>query len=185
VALDVSQEVSTFEIRSLFGEDQVILDKTEASSNLVVQDSQTIIIGGLIREDTTNAKSGLPFLSKTPVLGYLFRNITMTSIRAELIIILTLTPLVIKNQREATAGTSRCIENITSSDTKGRLKRVDEGWRADLRRDPADAPDVVMLLEPPPPKGMKPITPQTQTERSTSLLPEQRHSPGPDGCAVY
>ena len=53
-------------------ETQIILDKTEASSNLVVQDGQTIIIGGLIREDSTRSGNGIPFLRNIPVLGYLF-----------------------------------------------------------------------------------------------------------------
>ena len=153
VTLDVSQEISTYEIKSLFGEDQVILDKTEATTNLVVRDGQTIIIGGLIREDATSSKSGLPFLSKIPVLGYLFRTTNTTTSRVELIILLT--PHVIKNQGEAASATSKYIENITSSDTKGGLKR-DELLKSGVQiregtRPAQNTPDVVITIENPAP----------------------------------
>ena len=123
VALEVSQEVSTFETLTLYSnETQIILDKTEASSNLVVQDGQTIIIGGLIREDSTRDGSGIPFLRNIPVLGYLFGNTHRKKTRTELIILLT--PHVIRDQREAKAITGEYVDNITTLSTgKGGLTR--------------------------------------------------------------
>jgi general secretion pathway protein D len=123
VSLDLSQEVSTFRTQQLFAnETQIILDKTEATTNLVVQDGQTVIIGGLIREDTDRNRQGVPFLSKIPILGYLFGNTSRTSSRVEIIILLT--PRVVKNQREAKTVTSEYIDNITGADTsKGGLRR--------------------------------------------------------------
>jgi len=121
VTLEVSQEVSTFETLTLYSnETQIILDKTEASSNLVVQDGQTIIIGGLIREDTTRDGSGIPFLRSIPVLGYLFGNVHRKGTRTELIILLT--PHVIRDQREARSITGEYVDNITTLSTgKGGL----------------------------------------------------------------
>jgi general secretion pathway protein D len=123
VALEVSQEVSTFETLTLYSnETQIILDKTEASSNLVVQDGQTIIIGGLIREDSTRSGNGIPFLRNIPVLGYLFGSIDRKRTRTELIILLT--PHVIRDQREAKAITGEYVDNITTLSTgKGGLTR--------------------------------------------------------------
>ena len=103
-------------------ETQIILDKTEASSNLVVQDGQTIIIGGLIREDKTSSGSGIPFSGSIPMLGYLFGNRTGRRPRTEIIILLT--PHVIKDQREAKAITNEYVDNITGLDAgKGGLTR--------------------------------------------------------------
>jgi type II secretory pathway component GspD/PulD (secretin) len=125
VSLELSQEVSTFRTQQLFAnETQIILDKTEATTSLVVQDGQTVIIGGLIREDTDRTRQGVPFLSKIPILGYLFGNTSRTATRVEIIILLT--PRVVKNQREARGITSEYIDNITSTDTsKGGLRRDD------------------------------------------------------------
>ena len=46
----------------------IILNKAEATTNVVVKDGETIVIGGLIREDTTKSITGVPWLSKIPLL---------------------------------------------------------------------------------------------------------------------
>jgi type II secretory pathway component GspD/PulD (secretin) len=124
VALEVGQEVSTFSTIPLgnAGETQIIINKTEASTNLVVQDGQTIVIGGLIREDNSKALSGVPFLSKIPLIGWLFGNTQDDKSRAELIILLT--PHVIKNQKDAQAVTSDYVDQMTES-SKGRIQKED------------------------------------------------------------
>ena len=73
VSLELHQEVSTFTTQVLYtASTQIIINKTEATSNLVVQNGQTIVIGGLIREDTSKSLTGIPYLSKIPIVGYLF-----------------------------------------------------------------------------------------------------------------
>jgi len=123
ISLDISQEVSSYgTIQLTTSEKQIIVNKTEASTNLTVQDGETIIIGGLIREDTTNSEVGVPFLSKVPLLGFLFGNRSREAQRQELIILLT--PHVLKNQKEARNITNEYINNITNVDlTKGGIRR--------------------------------------------------------------
>jgi general secretion pathway protein D len=100
VSLELSQEVSSLgENVAIAGQAFASINKTEASTNLVAQDGETIIIGGLIREDVTKSRSGIPFLSRIPILGYLFGSTINESTRNELIILLT--PHVIRNQQEA------------------------------------------------------------------------------------
>ncbi len=121
VSLDLSQEVSSYDTIKLFdGEENIIVKKTEATTNLVVQDGQTILIGGLIREDISSARSGIPFLSKIPVLGYLFGSTTDENHRKELIILLT--PRVIKSHGDAQRTTSGYIDDITRTG-KGKMKK--------------------------------------------------------------
>jgi type IV pilus assembly protein PilQ len=45
----------------------------EGRTTLLVDDGQTAVIGGLTTLDTINTKRGVPFLSKIPLIGYLFR----------------------------------------------------------------------------------------------------------------
>jgi type II secretory pathway component GspD/PulD (secretin) len=121
VSLDIVQEVSTFSTVLLFSDEkQIILNKTEASTNLIVQDGQTIVIGGLIREDESKAKAGIPFLSKIPILGYLFGNTGMDESRTELIILLT--PRVIKTQKDAAVATSSYVDRFTDTGAGGDIK---------------------------------------------------------------
>jgi general secretion pathway protein D len=124
VTLDINQEVSTFFTQSLYVDStQIILNKTEASSNLVVQDGQTIVIGGLIREDTTRESSGIPYLSKIPVLGYLFGRQTKDVTRTEIIMLLT--PRVLKSQKDAKDATSGFVDKFTE---RGNIKKEDLQW---------------------------------------------------------
>ncbi len=119
IALEVTQEVSDFSTQSLFGSDQIVISKREATSNLVAQDGQTIVIGGLIKEKMTKGRSGLPLLSKIPVLGYLFGSTTDTNDRTELIILLT--PHVIRHEvdaRDVTSGYIKRLQGIKDIDIK-------------------------------------------------------------------
>ncbi len=120
VSLEISQEISTADKITLGGTEELLLNKTEATTNLVVQDGQTIVIGGLIREDTTKAREGIPLLYKIPFLGWLFGEWNGGQSRQEIIILLT--PRVIKNQKDAREASGEYIENMSEASEK-RIKK--------------------------------------------------------------
>lgn len=123
IFLELSQEISSIgDITvDVGGLKNITIDKIEAMSNLVAQDGETIIIGGLIREDSSTSKDGIPFLSKIPIIGNLFGNTTDDTTRTELIILLT--PHVIRNQKEAGEITTGYIDRYKGT-TKD--KKIDE-----------------------------------------------------------
>jgi hypothetical protein len=65
------------------------------TSNIMVKDGHTIVIGGLFRESSDSARSQTPFLGNLPVAGALFRNQRDRTTREEIIILLT--PHIIKD----------------------------------------------------------------------------------------
>ncbi|MGD1076283.1 MAG: hypothetical protein ABR903_09465, partial [Thermodesulfovibrionales bacterium] len=103
------------------GLSEVSINKIEATTNLVSQDGDTIIIGGLIREDTTKSNTGIPFLSRIPVIGALFGSQGDVTSRQELIILLT--PHVTRNLREAKDVTLDYV-NRYKAETKD--KQIDD-----------------------------------------------------------
>jgi type II secretory pathway component GspD/PulD (secretin) len=114
VALELSQEISSLGANvSIAGQSFASINKTEAKTDLVAQDGQTIIIGGLIREDLTQSKSGIPILYKIPVIGSLFGSTVNEKTRTELIILLT--PRVMRNVEEAKIVTSDYIDRFTKT----------------------------------------------------------------------
>jgi len=122
VALQISQEVSTYSKDTLYADEtQIILNKTEASTNLVVQDGQTIVIGGLIREDDSKARQGIPFIYKIPILGHLFGNTDNDASRTELVILLT--PHVIKDQQDAKEITHKFADKVTDKQMNKEIKQ--------------------------------------------------------------
>jgi general secretion pathway protein D len=113
VSMELSQEVSDFVFQAIGTNTFPVFTKREASTYLVAQDGQTIVIGGLISENKGRTRSGLPFLSKIPILGYLFGYTDDTFDRTE--IILLLTPKVVRNQTEAGNLTNYYIHRLDKS----------------------------------------------------------------------
>jgi len=68
---------------------------TEVTSNVMVKDGHTVVIGGLFRESSTSAKGQVPGLGNLPMAGWLFRNQRDQSSREEIIILLT--PHIVKD----------------------------------------------------------------------------------------
>ncbi len=121
VSLEITQEVSSLGSAISLSADtrQPTLNKTEATTTLVAKDGQTIVIGGLIRDDTTKGRTGLPFLSKLPLLGWLFGRTNDDDTRTELLILLT--PRVVRNQDEAASMSSDFLKR--GKDVGKELKR--------------------------------------------------------------
>jgi general secretion pathway protein D len=110
VALEITQEVSVADTTQVLGTEQFVIRKREVTTNLVAQDGQTIVIGGLIDEQTTKARTGIPVLSRIPVLGYLFGSTIDDTTRTELVILLT--PRVIKNQAQASSVSTDYLQRV-------------------------------------------------------------------------
>jgi type IV pilus assembly protein PilQ len=61
----------------------------EAETELLVNDKDTIVIGGIVKTTDNKSSSGTPFLSGIPILGRLFRTDTNLDNRTELLIFIT------------------------------------------------------------------------------------------------
>ena len=62
---------------------------TQVTTNIMVPDGCTMIIGGLMREDLDKRSSQLPHLGDIPGIGFLFRNRTETQRRSEILVLIT------------------------------------------------------------------------------------------------
>lgn len=69
---------------------------TEVTSNVLVKDGHTVVIGGLFREDSSSARAQIPILGNIPIAGALFRSKRDRTTREEVIILLT--PHIIKDE---------------------------------------------------------------------------------------
>ena len=61
----------------------------QVTTNVMVPDGATIVIGGLIDSEVTHGWAGIPLLSRLPWIGYLFRDTSDSTVKNELIVILT------------------------------------------------------------------------------------------------
>jgi type IV pilus assembly protein PilQ len=70
---------------------QPAIDKKEATTELLVNNGETIVIGGIITETKSVNDGRVPGLGKIPVIGYLFKNRSKRAERTELLIFVTTT----------------------------------------------------------------------------------------------
>jgi general secretion pathway protein D len=97
VALDVKQTVNDVgDPRPPSLSPDII--KREAETSVVLRDNQTLVLGGLIRSRRTSTKQGIPWLSKIPVIGFLFGATVDRIERTELLLLIT--PRVIGDPSE-------------------------------------------------------------------------------------
>ena len=94
--------------------DQIRTDRRTLRNSVLIQDGQTVVLGGLIEEDVRMNETGIPYLKDVPVLGNLFKSSSESLEKNELIVFLT--PHVIENPAEADRTTrmvSEQLEQIT------------------------------------------------------------------------
>lgn len=65
------------------------VNTNEAQTELLVNDGDTVVIGGIIKHSETNSVSGWPGLHKIPILGWLFKSTTTSGQGNELLIFIT------------------------------------------------------------------------------------------------
>lgn len=70
------------------------INTQSAKTNVLVRDGATTVIGGIYQSNEQTSQQSTPFLSKLPILGYLFRNRFVTSNNNELLLFIT--PRIIK-----------------------------------------------------------------------------------------
>jgi general secretion pathway protein D len=112
VAMDINQEVSKAVVNETSGIESPSITNRKATTSLVVQDGQTILIGGLIIDETSEVKSGVPFLSSIPLLGALFGTTKDTVGKLELILLIT--PHVVTNFEEVDLVTDEFKSKVDS-----------------------------------------------------------------------
>ena len=88
VVMEIEQEVSDVAPNSGNSLTPTIQQR-KINSTVAVQSGETVVLGGLIRENKSESESGVPGLSKVPVLGFLFGSSNDTSRRTELVVLIT------------------------------------------------------------------------------------------------
>lgn len=66
--------------------------------NVRIKDGETLVIGGMIREDEQKTVSKIPFMGDLPGVGFFFRNSSTTKTKQELVIMIT--PKIIKDSED-------------------------------------------------------------------------------------
>ncbi|MBV8536352.1 MAG: type II secretion system secretin GspD [Alphaproteobacteria bacterium] len=126
VTLDIEQQVSAVVPTTSSSINSPTIQQRQIKSRVVVQDGETIGLGGLIKDTNSYSNQGVPWLTNVPILGALFGTRDNSVQRTELLVLLT--PRVIQDQRGARALTE---------DMRAKLGRLGAAPRT---RDPIEPP---------------------------------------------
>jgi type IV pilus assembly protein PilQ len=88
----------------------------EAETQLLINDGETIVIGGLIKDYKKESDIGVPFLSRIPILGWFFNRSTQDSEKIELLVFITAT--IIDESGLTESEMSFLEENVSSYEYK-------------------------------------------------------------------
>jgi general secretion pathway protein D len=99
VNLQVRQEVSQVSSDNFGQTGSPSFSTREAETTAVVQNGDSLLLGGIIQETSRRNRSGVPYLMDIPFLGRMFRFDVDNVQRVELIVLLT--PHVVRTRREA------------------------------------------------------------------------------------
>lgn len=110
VSLELDIEVSEAQEQTVAGQSDISIFQRKADTSLVVQDGQTLLIGGLMEDKRSRGREEVPFLGRLPLLGFFFSSTTRTSKQTELIALIT--PHVVRTLEEAEKVTEGYKEKV-------------------------------------------------------------------------
>jgi len=123
VSMEITIEDSSVETTSLGGLANIpYFKKKTAKTTLSVSEGQMIVIGGLIETSKKRDKSGLPYLSRIPILGALFGSHDYQDKKTELILLMI--PHIITDQIQSRAVTQEFRDKLEG--IKKELKKWEE-----------------------------------------------------------
>jgi general secretion pathway protein D len=148
VALDIKQEVNDILSLSTGNLNSPQFSKREAETAVVLLNNQTLVLGGLIKDQVTINDRGIPLLKSIPVLGYLFGFKERAVVRTELLLLIT--PRVV--------GTPLDAQRITDQLRRATPELNDAIQRAPRAPGPTTVPPVMPAppVAPVPPVGPPP-----------------------------
>lgn len=107
IRLELRPQVSSFALRQVTDNSGATVtipdeDTTEMTTNVMLRDGQTAVLGGLFTETTTSSRRQVPLLGDIPIIGAAFRGHDDSTRRDEIIFLIT--PSIVNDDMLADAG---------------------------------------------------------------------------------
>ncbi|PIE67742.1 MAG: type II secretion system protein GspD [Deltaproteobacteria bacterium] len=116
VSMDISQEVSEVAGNVIVaGQSYPSFFQRNVTTTLTAGHRQTIVIGGLIRENQSSGQTGVPGISQIPIIGSLFGKQSQDNSKSELVILIT--PRVIVNLNDVDVVTREFRNRVPNVDS--------------------------------------------------------------------
>ncbi|HMN82759.1 MAG TPA: type II secretion system secretin GspD [Burkholderiaceae bacterium] len=172
VKLQIFQEVSSVQDRSLSA--GLITNRRAIESNVLVDDGQIVVLGGLLEDRIEGSNEKVPGLGDIPVLGNLFRYDSRRRVKTNLMVFLR--PVVVRDVDAAQGVTADRYDYIRQLRADSRLP---SHWAL-----PDLAPNPLPAMPPAPPPGMRvvPSQPQGSPQQGAPQQPGMPQAPAQPGA---
>jgi len=136
IRLEVEATAESVSQTSVNGSADLITNKRSIKTMILSENEETIVLGGLIRDDIREVESKVPLLGDIPLLGWLFRSTSTEQVKSNLMVFLR--PTIVTEVTKAKALTEDKFDGIwefTISDDLGvddvnsRMERLFRGLR--------------------------------------------------------
>jgi general secretion pathway protein D len=159
VRLEIFQEVSSVDPTSRAGASDLVTNKRSLETKVVVDDGNTIVLGGLIQNTLNVTTQAIPLLGDIPFLGALFRFKSEERKRTNLMIFLR--PVIIRSNEDSYRVTVDRYEYL----------------RGYTRGEGSEREDIYDRLEPAPPDPSQ--APAPRPEPGSQAAPAKQPDPQP------
>jgi len=106
---------------------QPVRTEMETKTNMIIEDGQTIMLGGILFEQDRVVNRGVPLLSDIPLLGLLFSHTDVIAANNEMLVFIT--PYVIDEPEKTTPATKEQIDKA-----KEKLDEIRQGLDASMEK---------------------------------------------------
>lgn len=114
VKMQIYQEVSSISNPNFAS--GIILNKRNIESNVLVDDGQIIVLGGLIEDSYSDTSSGIPFLKDIPYLGALFRSDSKTRVKTNLLVFIR--PYILRDKEQSADITNNRLNLVQQTENQ-------------------------------------------------------------------
>jgi general secretion pathway protein D len=166
VYLEIAQEVTKLEGTGTITDRPTTLKRT-IETTVIVQDGNTVVIGGLIDDSTALTENKVPGLGDIPILGWMFKTRGREKEKSNLFVFIT--PRVIKTPGEASQVYSEKKVQIDRLEVESPLSEHDPGRDPSLQLPPAETGGIKLYRgTAAPDAAQEPVAPPSPTEAGIS-----------------
>jgi general secretion pathway protein D len=114
VKMQIYQEVSSIYNQNFAS--GIILNKRNIESNVLVDDGQIIVLGGLIEDKYNDGSNGVPFLKDIPIIGALFRSDSKTRTKTNLLVFMR--PYILRDKDQTADITTNRLNLVQQTENQ-------------------------------------------------------------------
>ncbi len=140
IKMVLEQEVSNVNNTALSGASDIITSKRSIKTTVLVEDGQTLVLGGLIDDKIADVEEKVPLLGDIPVLGKLFRYRSTQKSKQNLLIFLH--PVIIRDSETASKFSNSKYNFLRSQQTLYRQKKDNS-----IQKEKPELPEIKMFWD--------------------------------------